>query len=163
MPSKITLSDLIPTIKEVVNGGNEATFIPHGVSMRPMLYGGRDEIILVKPSFPLNKYDLPLYLRKNGTVVLHRIVKVRDTHNGREYFMRGDNTWALEQGITEADMIAVVSRFKRNGKWYRTDSVGYRFYVRLWCFSYPIRSFFHRGFNFVFRVLRRLYRIIKRK
>lgn len=140
MPNKITLSDLIPTIAEVVSHGQEATFIPHGISMRPMLTGGRDEIILVRPEFPLRPYDLPLYVRRNGAVVLHRVVRVREVDGRREYIMRGDNTWQDEYGIFEDDIVAVVSRFRRKGKWYSTDAVGYRFYARVWHGIFPVRK-----------------------
>lgn len=160
MPNNITIRDLIPTIKEVVDNGSEATFIPHGVSMQPMLYGGRDEIILVKPKFPLNKYDIPLYLRKNGTVVLHRIVKVTDTENGRRYFMRGDNTWELEEGIEEKDMVAVVSRFCRKGKWYSAQSRSYRLYSVLWCKLFPLRKAADFLCRLPFRAARKLKRMI---
>ncbi len=161
MPSNITISDLTSTIKEIVDGGSAATFIPHGVSMRPMLYGGRDEIILVKAELPLKKHDLPLYLRKNGAVVLHRVIKASTKDGKNHYMMRGDNTWELEGGITDQDIIAVVSRFKRKGKWYSVDSKGYRFYVKIWGTTYPMRWLVRFMWLLPGRAFRKIKRIIK--
>lgn len=163
MPSSITLNDLIPTIKEVVNSGNEATFVPNGESMKPFLHGGKDTIILKKPEFPLNKYDIPLYVRQNGTVVLHRIVKVKDTEKGRLYFLRGDNTWALEEGISAENIVAVVSKFRRKGKWYSVQDKNYRFYSVFWCKIFPIRKFIFFFITLPPRAVRKMARIIKHK
>ena len=154
MPNNITLHDLIPTIKEVVDAGGEATFVPNGRSMKPMLYGGRDKIILKKPNFPLNKYDVPLYVRADGTVVLHRIVKVLDGENGRQYFMRGDNTWPLEKDIKEENIVAVLSRFCRKGKWYNADDKRHIAYAKMHCFLFPLRFFVFRCFDFLARQLK---------
>ena len=158
MPNKLTLKDLIPTIKEVVSGGQEATFIPHGISMKPMLLGGRDEIVLVKPQFPLKKYDLPLYVRNNGMVVLHRIVDIKNTNGKTEYIMCGDNTWSLERGIFEDNIVAVVSRFRRNGKWYEADNKCYKTYAKLWSKSFALR----KGIRWVLRLPIRAVRKLKR-
>ncbi len=134
--NNISIKDLSPTIKEVVNSGGRATFTPFGISMKPMLYGGRDEIILVKPTFPLKKYDLPFYTSPSGKMILHRVVKA--DKNG--YIMRGDNTYFNETGITDSDVIAVVSQFKRKGKWHSVTEPGYKVYCRLWVLTYPIRK-----------------------
>ena len=163
MSSNITLKDLMPTIKEVVESGGEATFVPNGRSMKPLLYGGRDKIILKKPEFPLNKYDIPLYLRSDGTVVLHRIVKVVETQNGTKYFMRGDNTWPLEADIGEQNIVAVLARFCRKGKWYNANDKRHIAYAKIWCFLFPLRFFIYRCFDFLIRVIKKFGRIIKGK
>lgn len=163
MQSKLSLGDLIPTIAEVVQSGKEASFTPKGVSMRPMLIGGRDEIVLVQPQFPLKKYALPLYVRKGGMVVLHRVVGIQIRENKTEYLMRGDNCWETERGITEENIVAVVNRFCRNGKWHSVNSVGYRLYVRLWCLTYPFRWIIHRCFSFAVRVLSKAKRSLLSK
>lgn len=160
MPNKLTLRDLIPTIQEVVSKGREATFIPHGISMKPMLTGGRDEIILVKPEFPLKRYDLPLYLRANGMVVLHRIVDIKEKDGRLEYIMRGDNTWTLEHGIYEENIVAVVTRFRRNGKWFSVTDPGYMRYVRLWDAVFPLRKAVRWCIRLPFRAVRKLKRML---
>lgn len=163
MPNKLTLKDLIPTIKEVVSGGQEATFIPHGISMKPMLTGGRDEIVLIKPEFPLKKYDLPLYVRANGMVVLHRIVDIKDTDGKTEYIMCGDNTWSLERGIFEDNIVAVVSRFRRNGKWYNADDKGYKIYAKLWSKTFVLRKSIRWILRLPIRAVRKVKRMLLTK
>lgn len=153
MQNELSLKALIPTISEVVQSGREASFTPEGTSMLPMLTGGRDEIVLVRPRFPLKKYELPLYVRKSGAVVLHRVVKVVRNGSETEYQMRGDNTWENETGIRDENIVAVVSRFCRAGKWHSVDSIGYRLYVRFWCLSYPVRRLMLRCRALAHRIL----------
>lgn len=155
--SDISFKDLVPSIKEVVDNGGEATFTPRGFSMRPMLFGGRDEIVLVKPQLPLKKYDLPFYIRKNGVIVLHRIVGVSEKQGKTVYIMRGDNTYENEYGITDDMIIGVVSRFKRKGKWHDVTSRGYRAYAKIWSDTYLIR----KPLRFVLRLPVRAFRKIK--
>ncbi len=163
MSSDITLNDLIPTIREVVDAGNEATFIPNGKSMRPFLKGGRDKIVLVKAQFPLKKYDVPLYVREDGAIVLHRVIKVTNTKDGCLYFFRGDNTWETEEGITNENIVAVVSRFCRKGKWYSVKDKGYLFYSAFWCKTFPLRKFLFLTVSLFKRAVRKFIRIIKNK
>lgn len=139
---------------ESMENGSEALFTPGGVSMKPMLRNGRDTVALVKPKFPLHLYDLPLYRRENGTLVLHRIVAVK----GNSYVMRGDNTYEDEPGITEKQILAVVRRFKRGRHWHLVTSPIYRLYAVLWVRFYPLRRFCWRGYHFV----RRSFRFLKR-
>ena len=163
MSSDITLSDLIPTIREVVNAGNEATFIPNGKSMRPFLEGGRDKIVLVKASFPLKKYDVPLYVRDDGSIVLHRVIKVTNTTDGPLYFFRGDNTWETEEGITNKHIVAMVSKFCRKGKWHSVKDKGYLFYCAFWCKTFSVRKFLFLSLSLFKRAVRKFIRIIKNK
>lgn len=156
--NKISLYRLLPTIKEVVDLDKEATFTPMGTSMKPMLLGGRDEIVLVKPVFPLKKYALPLYVRKSGRIVLHRVVKVNTAEGKTTYTMRGDNTFENEKGIEESQITAVVSRFKRKGKWHSTDEKGYLLYCKIWDIIFPVR----KGVRFLIKLPVRTYRKIIR-
>ncbi len=158
MLNNIPLHDLLPTIQEITNTGKEASFTPDGISMRPMLYGGRDEIVLVKPTFPLKKYALPLYVRKNGNIVLHRVIKAQSINGCNVYTMRGDNTFENEMGITNEQIVAVVTRFKRNGVWHSTEEKGYLLYCKIWHMVFPLRKLFKRAIG----LLRRTYRKIKK-
>ena len=162
MSGSISLNQLLPAIKDVVDKGKEVSFTPEGTSMKPMLYGGRDEIVLIRPEFPLKKYDLPLYVRKNGSIVLHRVVKVLNKNGNTLYTMRGDNTYSDEPGITNGQIVAVVSRFKRRGKWYEASNNRYCAYVKLWCFIYPLRKTLRAIIRLPFRVVRKLKLLIKK-
>ena len=162
MSNNIPLAQLIPAIKEVTDMGLKASFTPQGISMRPMLYGGRDEIELIKPTFPLQKYSLPLYVRKNGSVILHRVINTQKADGQNCYTMRGDNTFENEFGITDEQIVAVVTRFKRNGVWHSVDEKGYLLYSKVWHLIFPIRRLFKRAFSLCGRIVRKIKAVFKK-
>ena len=149
---RIDLDSLMPIIREQLDGGNSVTFSPRGVSMLPMLHQGRDTVTLSPIIGKMKKFDLPLYKRDNGKYVLHRIVSVK---NGITCV--GDNQFALEHGLRDDQMIAVVTSFTRNGKEISADSAGYKLYCRVWHYTRPIR----RIFRFVVGLPRRIIRKLK--
>ena len=108
---------------------------PLGKSMRPMLRGGKDNILVEKPAGRLKKYDVALYTRADGTSVLHRVVKVREN----DYAMRGDNCDYTEYGITDDDLVGVMTGFWRGERFISADSRRYRLYIRLNHATYPLR------------------------
>lgn len=131
---KLRLEELMPLIREQLEAGKSVRFAPRGVSMLPMLRQGRDKVILSPVKGRLKKYDLPLYQRDNGQYVLHRIVGVGET-----YTCIGDNQYALEHGIRQDQLIAVVTAFVRDDREIPVTDLGYRIYCRLWhCFR-PIK------------------------
>ena len=74
--TSVRLAQLLPLMQERLAAGESVQFTPQGTSMRPTIYGGRDQVILSPLPPKLKKYDLPLYRRDNGQFVLHRIVEV---------------------------------------------------------------------------------------
>ena len=139
------LSDLIDIIIEKLEMGGTVTFTPHGESMLPMLRDGEDVVVLSKPKGRLHLFDIPLYRRKDGSFVLHRVI---DFQRDGSYVLCGDNQFYKERGIKDSDVIAVVTAFYRKGKAYTTDAIFYRLYVSFW---------YHT------RVFRGAYRLAKRK
>ena len=107
-----------------------------GISMRPLIRQGRDVMVIERPQGRLRRYDCPLYVRADGTHVLHRVLKVREN----DYVICGDNCIHREFGITDDQIIGVLTAVIRDGK--RTVSVndfGYRLYSHLWCDFFYIR------------------------
>ena len=141
------LEDLMPLIRDSLAAGRSVRFSPRGVSMLPMLRQGRDRIRLSPAPEKLGKYNLPLYQRKNGKYVLHRVVDEGDT-----YTCIGDNQFTLERGITHGQIIGVVTAFYRDGREIRVDAPEYRLYCRFWHWSRPLRFQWRR----VKAVLRRM-------
>lgn len=131
---KIRLDDAMGLIREKLDSGNEVTFSPRGTSMLPFLKEGRDTVTLAPPPSRLKKYDIPLYRRKNGQYVLHRVVGVGDS-----YTCIGDNQFTLERGIEQEQIIAVCSSFVRNGKKISADALCLRLYAVFWHYSRPLR------------------------
>lgn len=108
-----------------------------GDSMMPLLRQHKDIIIIKKTTGRLKKYDVPLYKRPSGQYVLHRILKVRKN----DYVICGDNRWKLEYGITDQNIIGVLTGFIRDGKEISVTDKKYLFYVHIWCDFYIIRAF----------------------
>ena len=150
--TSVRLEQLLPLIQERLASGESVQFTPQGTSMRPTIYGGRDQVVLSPLPEKLKKYDLPLYCRDDGQFVLHRIVKVAET-----YTCVGDNQFILEEGVPQEWMIALTSGFVRKGKYYSVDSFGYRVYCRLWHWTRPIRYFVLRYGQAVLRRLKRIF------
>ena len=104
-----------------------------GVSMYPMLRDRRDTIIITRPKGRLKKYDIALYKRGNS-YVLHRVIKVLPD----SYVIRGDNCVAKEYGITDKDILGVLTGFYRGEKEKSIKSAGFRFYSRFICAIHPL-------------------------
>ena len=95
-----------------------------GVSMEPLLRTRRDVVVIEKPAGRLKKYDVPLY-RRGESYVLHRIVKVLPD----SYVILGDNCRSLEYGVTDDDIVGVLTAFYRKGKYCTVTATRYRAYV----------------------------------
>lgn len=108
-----------------------------GRSMRPFLRSGEDLFHIVrKTSERCRKFDAVLYRRDNGRYVLHRIVKVCPD----SYTLCGDNTWQMEPGIRDDQILGVMTAVIRNGRKMDVSRTGYRLTVRLWWAAYPLRA-----------------------
>lgn len=133
---EVNLDDVMQIIAEKLEAGGTVTFNPRGTSMLPMLRDGDDTVVLSKPKGRLHLFDLPLYRRKDGSYVLHRIVNFGSDGS---YTMCGDNQFAVEKGITDDDIVGVVTAFYRKGKPYTVNSLKYRAYLEFMFYSKPIR------------------------
>lgn len=138
------LDDWMPLFRERLAAGQTVTFSPRGVSMLPMIRQGVDTVTLSALPEKLRKYDLPLYQRRDGQYVLHRIVKT-----GQTYTCIGDNQFVYEYGLRHDQMIAVVSSFTRNGREYRVTDLRYRLYCRCWHHSRGLRKLCSRGLGWI--------------
>ena len=136
---KIQLELLLPAIEAAFS--RDTTFkIPiTGTSMNPLLYEKRDFVLIKKPSFPLEIGDIPLYRRENGAFVLHRVVD----KNESGYVRCGDNQFILELGITDENVIGVVSEMSIDGKLISVNDAQYlrhkEKYVKNVGKRYPLR------------------------
>ncbi len=113
--------------------GKTVTYFTVGVSMRPLLME-RKTHVFIAPLDCAKNGDILLYVRENGSLVLHRCIR----QDADCYFMRGDNTYGLEK-IRKEQAIGVVMHIYRKGKTFATDCVAYRVYVCLWRLLYPTR------------------------
>lgn len=112
-----------------------------GRSMRPFLRSGADLFQVVrKTGDRCRKYDAVLYRRDNGQYVLHRVVKV--CHDS--YTLCGDNTWQMESGIREDQILGILTAVIRSGRKIDVSRPGYCIAVGLWWAIYPLRAVFLR-------------------
>ena len=110
-------------------------FTPHGNSMQPLLQNGKNPVVLLPITKPLQKGDVPFYKRPNGQYVLHRIVRVRK----HSYDLCGDNQSALEKGVTDDMMIAVMAGFYQGDTYIAADDPKVRRYAKRRMASRPLR------------------------
>ena len=142
------------TFEEEIQNSGKLIYTTVGVSMRPLIKQGRDLLIVTKPQGRLKKYDIPLYKRKNGQYVLHRVVKVNDDG----YVILGDNCIKWENDIKDDQIIGVLTSLVRKGKEVDFNSFGYRFYSRAWYLLYPVRVIFMSARRLAGKIKRKLIR-----
>lgn len=113
-------------IKQRVAGGDTASLTVTGVSMEPLLKNKATVVELCAP-IKIKKYDIVLYKRPNGAVVLHRVVKVKkDSLN-----CRGDAELITEKGVVPSAVAAIAVKALTNGKEQRLQGFSHRMYGRL--------------------------------
>ena len=107
-----------------------------GTSMMPLLRQRRDliEIRSIAPNIRVKKYDAVLY-KRGEKYILHRILKVRPN----DYVIVGDHCIRREYGITDNQILGVMTRVIRDGRTITPDNKKYRLYVHLWCDFYHVR------------------------
>ncbi len=124
------------TIREVLDTYGKYTSFTSGYSMWPLLANHRDNIIVIKNTERLKKYDIALFERADGKYVLHRVVEVFDDC----YTIVGDH--CLDKETVTDDMICgVLAGFYKRGKKYIDcrDGKAQKLYARIWVALYPLR------------------------
>lgn len=96
----------------------------HGDSMFPFINEDSDFVRLEKPHGVLDPYDLPLYRRPNGKLVLHRIIEVRRGY----YVICGDNR-SFRETVPYEWVVAVSTGVIKDGRYIAADSDEYRKYL----------------------------------
>lgn len=124
----------IKQIEEVIQEQGMLVCTTAGTSMYPMLRDRRDTIIVKPYEGRLKKYDVPLY-KSSSRYVLHRIVKVRPN----DYVICGDNCERKEYGITDAQILGVLTGFYRGSKLIDMENWKYKLYARVACATFPLR------------------------
>ena len=126
-----------PQIEDVLREEGMFVSTTVGVSMLPMLRNRKDTIIVTPYEGRLKKYDVPLY-KRGSAYILHRIIEVRSD----SYVICGDNCIEKEYGITDEQILGVLTGFYRGDKKVNMDGLGYKLYVRVWSFLYPVRKLY---------------------
>ena len=126
--------------EEYLEKNGSLTYTNVGVSMLPLLHQGRDLFtVRKKETQRCSVGDVVLY-RRGTHYILHRVMEVRNA----DYVMLGDNCITKEYGITDADIIGVMTSFVRNGKEYSIQDWKYRTYTYVWLHTSWLRVFLKR-------------------
>ena len=98
--------------------------------MWPLLKEGESRVQLAVPDGrPLRKGDIVLYRRKDGTLVLHRIVRLSEPGT---YVTCGDHQWKADEWVTDGQILAVAQGFFRKGQYFDEHTWWYRLYQIVW-------------------------------
>ena len=174
----VPLEQLAPIMSECLAQGQEVVLTVTGNSMSPFLRDKKDQVVLVAcDPEALQPGDVPLFRRRSGRYVLHRIVERDDgvtcTRWGQEeampsrcdslrYTMLGDAQWRKEPDIAPDQIIACATAFISRGKRWECDSDAYIRNRMRWhrlLFIRPVLVFFyHLPHRLRYGVPRRLRR-----
>ena len=154
MHESFSLAELYPLIEEVIARGESFRLYPRGTSMEPMLYAGRDSVLLGAAE-PIEIGDILLYRRTGGAFVLHRLI---DRRRGT-LTMCGDHQCELEYGITEKQVLAKVVGYYIGDTYHPMDAPEYRKYMRRMVRRFP----FYRRNPHLLAFLRKIKRTIVKR
>lgn len=94
----------IPEIARLVDEGKQVVFTPTGVSMRPYIEGGADNVTLVRPD-TLQVGDIVLAEIAPQHYVLHRIYALQ----GETVTLMGDGNLQGEEHCSRSNVLAKVT------------------------------------------------------
>ena len=129
MPS----GELFGNMEQLLQEGYEADFTVTGNSMWPILAHGADRVVLKKQA-PA-KGDIALFCPREGKYLLHRINRIK---NGR-FQAAGDANCFHDGSFPVENIVGVVVKICRRGKWYDTKGPVMRIWSFWWRLLFPVR------------------------
>ncbi len=114
-------------IEELISKGY-LLLTPQGSSMWPMIRFGRDSVQVEPKTKRLQRFDVPVYRRKSGQVVFHRILEA--VEGG--YLICGDNQ-SFKEFVREEQILGVMTAYYRGEKRVELTARRYRFYLHTYC------------------------------
>ena len=141
------------TYEEYLESNGEMTYTNVGTSMMPLLRQHRDLFtVRKKGSARCRAGDVVLYRRPPNSYVLHRVVEVRK----KDYVILGDNCIKKEYGITDGDIIGVMTGYVRKGREHTVKDRSYRIYKAYIMHTITLRVIFKKAKLKMKRAVRRL-------
>ena len=110
-----------------------------GFSMYPLVSSRRDAVLLAKAE-DIKVGDVPLFVRKDGSYILHRLVGEKDG----AFIAMGDYETEPEYPVYRENIVAKAVGFYRKGRYIDCKSKGYRAYSFVWRKTAVLRPFLLR-------------------
>lgn len=130
--------ELLSIIEASISENGVFPLVVTGTSMTPTLYNERDVVHLVSPTYKLpEKYDIVLFKRSDGAVILHRIIKKLPDNR---FLINGDSQIWTEE-INFSQIVAVTKSYVKNNKKISCDTTGYKIKSAIWCKTRRFRPF----------------------
>lgn len=145
-------------IAETLERHGQLILSPVGTSMYPLLMGGRDTVVISPPRFPLRRYDVALYERPDGSLVLHRVYRAGET----SCVFCGDHLTELEEDVPNAWVCGLMTGAFRRERYFSVGAWWYKLYCRVWCGGLGVRRAAKRISPYLYRMPVRLYKRVKR-
>lgn len=133
------MEHLYPLIAPIIRQGGTVKMKVTGYSMYPLVSSRRDSVLLGKCG-KLKIGDVPLFQRKDGSFVLHRIVGAKDG----AYMLMGDYETKREYPVYPHQIVAVAKGFYRKDRFWPCDGFRYKLYSTFWRKTACIRPFLLR-------------------
>lgn len=132
-------------------------FVPKGNSMYPFIKDRGNTVYISIKEKRLSPFDIGLFIRKNGTIVLHRVIEVLEDG----YLFCGDSVLESEK-VLENDVIGFLTAYEKGKK--KVDfSNKDREKAEKWYKKSGKRKLRLKLFFFNIRVKNKLKRIFKRE
>lgn len=143
-------------IEEQLRKGFPVSAFTEGDSMEPLLYEGKTHVVIAPCKEELSVGDLPIFKRRDGVYIIHRIVGKDDEF----YYTRGDNCLYGEM-VSKDTVLGIVVEIYRKGKHIPVTDKGYLFYVKVWSFLYPLRKLWYKSRPLLHRIGNRVKGTVK--
>ena len=146
------------TVAEQVRSGHSIIVNTRGVSMNPLLYEGKTQVLIEPLKEELKLYDLPIYYLKKNTYVIHRLIKMDEKY----YYTRGDNCLSYER-VPKENVFGVVTKIYKGDQVILMDDPEYLRYVNRLVKTTPLRLTYFKFRSYYVRVKAIIKRIIRGK
>ena len=126
---------IIQEAVRLVQDGVSVTFPVKGRSMLPFIFGGRESVILQKPS-SLQRGQVVLAQVGPDRYVVHRIIKIEPDR----ITLMGDGNICGTESCTPSNVLAIATHVvDEKGKRRTLESKGQMFKARVWYVIRPLR------------------------
>jgi len=152
----IKSKELFPQIKELLDSGHKVRITVTGSSMMPFLRENIDSVELSATDFESLRFgQIPLIRRTDGHYVLHRVIRKKKDC----FYIAGDAHLWIEGPIYPEQLVAVVTKIWRGDRQISTSGITWNILSFIWWLRIPA----HRVLRIPYRLLKKVFRIVRKK